>query len=84
MSKVLALVYTLLTIILNKIKQSEIGNTILLHLANLGLKELYSVIPSLPVSAEYKNEVTSMQNPFVIHQHGKSERTVDSEETDGN
>ena len=52
------------------------------HLDNLSLKELYCAIQSLPVSLEYKNEVTSLKNPF-NHQHGKSQITVISEDTDG-
>ena len=37
-----------------------------INLVNLGLKELYCVIPSLPVSQQFKNEIASMQNPFVM------------------
>ena len=65
-----------------KYNQSKIGYTF--NLVNHNLKDLYCVIPSLPVSLEYKNEVTGMQNSFFNVQHGKSQRTVHLEDTDGN
>ena len=45
---------------LNKIKQSEIGNALLLNLGNLSLNVLYCVIPSLTVYLEYKAWVASI------------------------
>ena len=47
------------------------------NLVNLSLKEL-------AVSLEDKNLVINKQNPFVNHQHGKSQRTVNSEDIDDN
>ena len=60
----------------NKVK---LAIQIYFNVVNVSLKELYCVIPSLPVSREYKNEVTGMQNPVVKYQPGKSKSTVNSE-----
>ena len=60
----------------NKISETVKLAKKILNPANISLKELYGVIPSLHLSVEYKNEVTWIQNPHVNYHHGKSQRTL--------
>ena len=44
----------------------------------------YAILLNLLYFIKYKYEVTDMNNLFLINHHGKSRKTVNSEETDSN